>query len=265
MEPCCASVTVLLPTIFEPLPMLSRSRPLAQQQLRDADALVAALRRGDDEDVRAMLRDGVNPNVPNQKGRLPIMAFDGAMLLPNILQALFDAGAHPDGREPQDRQGRMGRSLLVMALGFGSPGQVQQILDAGADPLRNGAPVAGYTPMPPLSWAVCGIGERHAIAVVGNVETLLAAGANVTSLTLLRAVERHTKDPALASIVVERLLGAGAPMEATLRQPTFTPEQAAWLRGVEVTRQQKMLRAVLQETEEASGSPLRTTRSRARL
>ena len=77
--------------------------------------------------VRALLKAGADPNLPNEKDITPLMAASAAGKL-EIVQALLDAGADPNLRDKE------GCTALMFAAKSGQPALVELLLSKKADP-----------------------------------------------------------------------------------------------------------------------------------
>ncbi|GAB4454651.1 MAG: hypothetical protein OHK0029_09550 [Armatimonadaceae bacterium] len=97
-------------------------------------ALFLAVRAGDEEAVRQLLRAGASPTIPCLYGQTALMAaVEGAQQADSprsrIVQALLTAGADPN---QSDADGRT--ALMVAVYSFAAPEVVDALIDAGADP-----------------------------------------------------------------------------------------------------------------------------------
>ncbi|NEB18511.1 HEAT repeat domain-containing protein [Streptomyces coelicoflavus] len=94
---------------------------------RESDRrLVASVRAGDHESVRAALDEGADPDVPDPGTGLPVLCTAVAAFDAQVAEALMDGGADPDRGLPD------GSTPLLRALDGGSPAVFQSVL--GNDP-----------------------------------------------------------------------------------------------------------------------------------
>ena len=105
-------------------------------------ALIDAIHRGDSEEVRSLLAQGVNPNrLLAHRGRLPSLPLVDAAWRGHleILEALVEAGAKIDN-------GLMGFNAIHAAAARGHVETVRLLLERGAaqDPDRDGSTPLDY-------------------------------------------------------------------------------------------------------------------------
>ncbi|MFD9903440.1 HEAT repeat domain-containing protein [Streptomyces sp. NPDC059063] len=89
------------------------------------ERLVAAVRAGDADAVRALLEDGADPDTTGQDG-LPVLCAAVAAYDKPVAEALVEGGAGPDRELPD------GTTPLLRAVDLGSPAVVEAVL--GAEP-----------------------------------------------------------------------------------------------------------------------------------
>ncbi|WP_328429965.1 ankyrin repeat domain-containing protein [Streptomyces sp. NBC_00443] len=87
----------------------------------DGTELVAAVRRGDAEAVRARLESGAAPDTVTDDG-LPVLCLALTAFDAGVAQALVEGGADPDRLLPD------GTTPLVRAVEGGSPAMVEAVL-----------------------------------------------------------------------------------------------------------------------------------------
>ena len=160
------------------------------------EALFAAAAAGDAERVRALLREGVDPDAWNadREAAIHLAAKAGHT---EVVLALLDGGAAVDLL-----QSGLGDSALLLALREHEPRTALALLERGADPTLAGRGT------PPLA-----VASRNGMLEL--VRALIERGA------LARARESHHRDAALAAAageghveVVRALLAAGVPVDA---------------------------------------------------
>lgn len=139
------------------------------RQYRDLSALIG---HRDLSGLRALLREGVDPNVRSRRGtRILLEAVASAD--EGLVQALLDAGADPDAVDPE-----FGTTALHLAAHKGYAGVVRRLVHRRAD--VNAADSHGLTP---LMLAACG---DHAEVA----DVLLRARANPKAVDTLGRTAR---------------------------------------------------------------------------
>lgn len=161
-----------------------------------ADPRVAALAdaaiSGDTAHVRALVKEGVDPNAHGDRGVTPL---EWALLRKDLrgMQALLDAGADPS------RPGVGGATVLHMAAMADDPSYLRLLLDRGADP---NAP-HGITQAPPLAAALMNPSNDA-------FDLLLAHRADPNRADRLGNTPLHVAAKVHKTHCVLRLLEAGA-------------------------------------------------------
>ena len=177
--------------------------------------LIDAVRAGDSQAIRSLLRDGTDVDAPSADGTT---ALHWAVYRDDVdaVDLLVRAGAAVDSTN------RYGVTPLSMAASSGYAAIVERLLEAGANPSR--AVSGGETPL--ISAARTGD--------VRSVEALLARGADVNAgedtrgqtALMWAAGEGHAP-------VIRALLDAGADLHATSHGPaTVVAGGSAYDRGV---------------------------------
>ena len=162
-----------------------------------------------DQDVKACIEAGANPNARNDSEDTPLHWAARYNDNPGVIEALLAASADPNARQNYKI------TPLHLAAGHnGNPAVIQVLLAAGAD-----LTARDYLKQTPLHWAAEQNGNP------GVIEALLAAGADLTAQdgsksTPLHLSARGNGNPAIARV----LLNAGGGSELK-----WTPlHKAAW-------------------------------------
>jgi Ankyrin repeats (3 copies) len=92
--------------------------------------LIAAARGGDAAAIRALIRQGADPNLRAGHHPWPALMHAVHTNRPQAVLALLDEGADPNGATPT------GITVLMMAAGYGRAAMVRELLRRGADPRR---------------------------------------------------------------------------------------------------------------------------------
>lgn len=155
-------------------------------------ALADAAASGDPARVRALVRDGADPNAQGDRGVTPL---EWALLRKDLrgMQALLDAGADPA------HAGVGGATALHMAAMADDTSYLRLLLDRGADP---NAP-HGVTQAPPLAAALMNPKDDA-------FELLLAHHADPNRADRLGNTPLHVAAKVHKTRCVLRLLNAGA-------------------------------------------------------
>lgn len=205
--PRTTPVPALILCLFAAIPLSLSAQPSAgsDEALLEGrgipvtqDALRHAATSGQLEVVDQLLREGLDPNSADERGRTPLMhaAFAGHF---DVARRLLEAGAPVNDADVYDA------TPLIYASSEGFPNVVALLLDSGADPELTDS-FHGWTALMYASF------EGHAEIV----EQLIAAGADVNYsdpekgfTALMYAAFQGYPD------VIGRLLDAGADVEAT--------------------------------------------------
>ncbi|HXH24397.1 MAG TPA: ankyrin repeat domain-containing protein [Vicinamibacterales bacterium] len=166
-------------------------------------ALHWAVQRNDLETVDLLLRSGANARAANRYGVTPIYlaALNGSAA---AIRALVAAGADPDGAMPD------GETVLMTAARTGNAEAVELLIDAGAD-VDAREPKRGQTA---LMWAA-------AEGNVGAIRALVAAGADVNARTRVGSFTAFLFAVRGGQIAAARaLVEAGADVNETLPDGT---------------------------------------------
>ncbi len=158
------------------------------------EAMLAAVRAGDEAAVALLVEAGVEADAPGRFGLTPIMIAavrDDAAIVATLLAAGADV----------ERVSDSGESALHLAADFGGPATVEALLAGGAsidqpnDERRQQTPLMGAV-------------ARGRLDIV---DVLLAAGADPSALDSgFRSVLHYANDSGDPAAVVERLMAADA-------------------------------------------------------
>ena len=130
--------------------------------------LLKAAKKGDTAKVKALLKDGADPNTRNERGSTPL-SLAATKGHDDAVKILLNAGADVDPRDGA------GRTPLMWAAGAGYAKVVRLLVDAGADVNASNEQTMGSTVL------MRGVGSDH----VKTVRILLEAGADVNAKHML--------------------------------------------------------------------------------
>ena len=130
-------------------------------------SLLEAIRRDDDSGVKALIRAGADPNLPDEHGTTPLM--HAALLAgPRVVRRLLDGGAAVNAAN------RFGATALMWAVS--QPENVTLLLQRGANVNARAS----------NGWSALVAATRH--SQLASMRILMAAGADVTSQDARRQI-----------------------------------------------------------------------------
>ena len=212
-----------------------RAAQKSAQMQNDGKALVTAAQSGDNEAVRALLDQGMDPDFLEHGGITPLYmaTLNGQQA---IVELLLERGASPEGAE-----GKLGRPLCFAVSGSHT-GIVKALLQAGADPKlydhHGSAPIHYISRKEDVDRA-----ER-----VATLQVLLTAGANPNAQNADGNTPLHRITSGLEIDIVQQLLAAGADPNIRNSQGQTTLE--AIQSHFEATRKQLERKRAKQTEEE---------------
>ncbi|MFB7371012.1 HEAT repeat domain-containing protein [Streptomyces sp. NPDC056222] len=191
-------------------------------QAGDDERLVAAVRAGDAEEVRALVEAGADPDARTEDG-LPVVCAAVAAYEAETARALVEGGADPDRKLPD------GTTSLYRAIDGGSPAVVDAVL--GPEPLLR-LPAAARERLLALArrWYESGVEAelRRAPGASGPARTVLVEDSEdsfVRQVTLGTRTARDGHGAILTSL--ERAFRVLTPLD-TLVTRAVTPPDAGW-------------------------------------